>query len=237
MAEPTHSRCALCGREVDPSTLTPVALIRPAIRDLIEAEHGALTPADLVCHPDLNRFRALYVEDALERERGELSELEQDVVHSLREHELLTRNLNLEIDRRSTFGERLSDHLSELGGSWGFISAFGVVLVVWMVGNALLLGRAAFDPYPFILLNLVLSCLAAIQAPIIMMSQRRQEARDRLQAENDYRVNLKAELEVRQLHAKLDQLLSHQWQRLLEIQRIQTELLEELSDNRSEHRS
>ena len=103
------------------------------------------------------------------------------------------------------------------------------MLVVWIAVNALRGMAAAFDPYPFILLNLVLSCIAALQAPIIMMSQRRQEARDRLQAENDYKVNLKAELEIRHLHEKLDHQLQRQWERLAEIQRVQIELLEELA--------
>src|SRR5262245_32196384 len=106
---------------------------------------------------------------------------------------------------------------------------FGTVLIAWIVLNAVFLLNRGFDPYPFILLNLILSCLAAIQAPIIMMSQNRAEARDRLRAENDYKVNLKAELEIRHLHEKLDHLLSWQYNRLFEIQQIQIELLQELS--------
>ena len=112
-------------------------------------------------------------------------------------------------------------------GSWTFLIAFFAVLLIWIATNVALAQRGAFDPYPFILLNLVLSCLAAVQAPVIMMSQNRQEARDRLRGEHDYRVNLKAELEIRHIIVKLDQLVSHQWQRLLEIQRLQLELLEE----------
>ena len=102
-------------------------------------------------------------------------------------------------------------------------------MLAWVGVNSAVLFWRPFDPYPFILLNLVLSCLAAIQAPIIMMSQNRQEARDRMRAEHDYQVNLKAELEIRHLHRKVDQLLTHQWQRLLEIQRIQMELMEDLA--------
>ena len=110
-----------------------------------------------------------------------------------------------------------------------FISAFGGFILIWVLINTLVLILRPFDPYPFILLNLFLSCLAALQAPIIMMSQNRQEARDRLHSENDYRVNLKAELEIRQLHEKLDHLLQHQWERLMEIQQIQIELMNELT--------
>jgi uncharacterized membrane protein len=103
---------------------------------------------------------------------------------------------------------------------------FGLVLFAWMAFNAIVVTRDQFDPYPFILLNLVLSCLAAIQAPIIMMSQKRQEAKDRLRSENDYRVNLKAELEIRHLHEKIDHILTRQWERLAEIQQIQLELMQ-----------
>jgi uncharacterized membrane protein len=107
-----------------------------------------------------------------------------------------------------TFGERLSDNLASFGGSWVFIISFFSILVSWIALNSLLLLTQPFDPFPFILLNLVLSCLAAIQAPIIMMSQNRQEARDRARAEHDYAINLKAEAEVRALHAKVDSLLA-----------------------------
>ena len=108
------------------------------------------------------------------------------------------------------------------------IISFAVVMAIWIVINTVALLRRPFDPFPYILLNLVLSCLASIQAPVIMMSQNRQEAKDRLRAEHDYRVNLKAEVEIRQINVKMDQLLTHQWQRLLEIQQIQTELMEEV---------
>ncbi|HSA81745.1 MAG TPA: DUF1003 domain-containing protein, partial [Geminicoccaceae bacterium] len=124
------------------------------------------------------------------------------------------------------------DAIAAFGGSWTFILLFGAVILVWVLINAVALLARPFDPYPFILLNLVLSCLAAVQAPIIMMSQNRQEARDRLRSENDYRVNLKAELEIRHLHEKLDHLLQHQWERLMEIQQIQIELMNEIAPGR-----
>ncbi len=118
--------------------------------------------------------------------------------------------------------------MAEFGGSWTFILIFSAVLVTWVVINTITLWRQPFDPFPYILLNLVLSCLAAIQAPIIMMSQNRQESKDRLRGENDYRINLKAELEIRNLNSKMDMLLTHQWQQLLEIQKIQMEMMQEL---------
>jgi uncharacterized membrane protein len=117
--------------------------------------------------------------------------------------------------------------MADFGGSWAFILSFAAILTIWIVIN--LHVRTPFDPFPFILLNLILSCIAAIQAPIIMMSQNRQEHRDRLRAEEDYKVNLKAELEIRALIAKIDQLRQHQWRRLLELQHIQLDLMNELS--------
>ena len=128
-----------------------------------------------------------------------------------------------------TLGEALADRIATFGGSWRFIIVFGSVLLVWILINTIALAAKPFDPYPFILLNLILSCLAAIQAPVIMMSQNRQETKDRLRSENDYRVNLKAELEIRHLHEKVDHLLSRQWERLAEIQQIQIELLSEVA--------
>jgi uncharacterized membrane protein len=123
----------------------------------------------------------------------------------------------------------MADKLADFGGSWRFIGIFCGLLFLWVIMNSALIIWKPFDPYPFIFLNLILSCLAAIQAPVILMSQNRQEARDRLQAEYDYRINLKAELEIRHLHEKIDHLLMNQWQRLLEIQQIQMELMEELA--------
>jgi uncharacterized membrane protein len=146
----------------------------------------------------------------------------------LRQHEILSSDIGKQFEKKLTFGERLSDRIASFGGSWRFIILFGAVLLLWIALNAVFLVNRGFDPYPFILLNLILSCLAAIQAPIIMMSQNRAEARDRLRAENDYKINLKAELEIRHLHEKIDHLLRRQYNRLFEIQQIQIELLEEL---------
>jgi uncharacterized membrane protein len=140
--------------------------------------------------------------------------------------------VDVQFQKKLSFGERLADHIADFGGSWTFISLFGAFILIWIVINTILLIVRPFDPYPFILLNLMLSCLAAVQAPIIMMSQNRQEARDRLRSESDYRVNLKAELEIRHLHEKLDHLLQHQWERLIEIQQIQIELMNELTAER-----
>jgi uncharacterized membrane protein len=226
-SRPTRHTCAFCSREMPARDTVRLDVVRPAIIERIRQEKPDLPIDGFICRSDLDRFRSTYVSQLLTRERGELTRLEHEVVKSLADHETLAENIEAEFAEHRTFGERLSDHLASFGGSWTFIMLFGAVLVVWMVFNIVVAARAQFDPYPFILLNLVLSCLAAIQAPIIMMSQKRQEAKDRLRSENDYRVNLKAELEIRHLHEKMDHILTRQWERLAEIQQIQLEIMQE----------
>ncbi len=222
-----HRHCIVCGKAA--RSLMQGRMVRSMIAELIRKDFPAWSDDEFICLEDLNTYRSRFVERVLEVERGELSELEADVVRSLKEQELISANTNDEISSTRTIGERLSDGLAAFGGSWTFLICFSVVMAVWILLNTLVLANRAFDPYPFILLNLVLSCIAAIQAPVIMMSQNRQETKDRVRAEHDYQVNLKAELEIRHLHSKLDLLLTHQWQRLLEIQQIQTELLQQLA--------
>ncbi len=204
-------------------------LIRPSLFEFIKKKLPDLDNKAFICFDDLGEFRKDYIKEVLEDEIGELSALDQEVIESLEQHEILSADISKQFEKKLTFGERLSDHIASFGGSWRFIIMFGAVLFGWIILNAIFLLNRGFDPYPFILLNLVLSCLAAIQAPVIMMSQNRAEARDRLRAENDYKVNLKAELEIRHLHEKIDHLLRRQYNRLFEIQQIQIELLEEIS--------
>ncbi len=207
-------------------------MIRPSLAAGLAATHPNLTADDTICREHLTEQRTRYVEQLLERERGELSELERQVVDSLAREETVARDIESAWVVKRTFGERLADFVAEFGGSWNFIISFFGILLLWIGFNVWSSTRTVFDPYPFILLNLVLSCLAAIQAPIIMMSQKRQEAKDRLRSENDYRVNLKAEFEIRHLHEKLDHLINRQWERLAEIQQIQLEIMEDLSARR-----
>jgi len=204
-------------------------LIRPSLLEFIKKQVPDLDSKAFICFEDLGNFRKDYVKEVLEDEIGELSALDNEVIQSLEQHEILSADISKQFEKKLTFGERLSDHIASFGGSWRFIILFGAVLFGWIILNAIFLLNRGFDPYPFILLNLILSCLAAIQAPIIMMSQNRAEARDRLRAENDYKVNLKAELEIRHLHEKIDHLLRRQYNRLFEIQQIQIELLQEIS--------
>ena len=220
--------CELTGKRVSLDEAVPAEAIQPGVVALIRQKYPNWSGTGFVCVSELDIFRAKYVSSSLTEERGELTQLESDVLRSLQEHDTLATNLNAEFDSKMTFGERAADKVASFGGSWRFIGIFSGIILVWVLLNSYLLLKKPFDPYPFILLNLVLSTLASFQAPIIMMSQNRQSAKDRLDADNDYKVNLKAELEIRNLHEKMDHLLQHQWQRLLEIQQIQTELVEEL---------
>src|SRR6266480_2389010 len=221
--------CQVCKRPKSPHDGMVAELIRPSLVEFIKKSVPELDDKSFVCLQDLAEFRKDYVKEVLQDEIGELSTLDNEVIESLHQHEILSSDISKQFETQLTFGERLSDRMASFGGSWRFISLFGAVLFGWIILNGILLLNRGFDPYPFILLNLILSCLAAIQAPIIMMSQNRAESRDRLRAENDYKVNLKAELEIRHLHEKIDHLLRKQYNRLFEIQQIQIELLEEIS--------
>ncbi|MBZ0111010.1 MAG: DUF1003 domain-containing protein [Thermoanaerobaculia bacterium] len=219
--------CQLCG-SIAPGQLKRAALVRPVVAQLIAEANGSWDENGWICNDDLQHYRDLHVENILRTELGEITQIEEEVLESLHEHEVLASNPDTEFDSDLSFGQRLADRIAMFGGSWAFILLFALFLALWILGNTLLLTLKPFDPYPFILLNLLLSSLAAIQAPVIMMSQNRQESRDRARATHEYQINLKAELEIRQLHQKIDHLLSHQWQRLVEIQEIQMELIKEV---------
>jgi len=218
--------CAVSGVEVSARAARRLGHLPGGLQDRILRDHPDLTADAPLSRGVVDRYSRDYLESIIAAERGELSDLERDVASSLARHETVARDTEGAYDAQRSLGERMADHLAAFGGSWTFLAIFAGVLIGWMAANVVLAARA-FDPYPFILLNLALSCLAAVQAPIIMMSQKRQEAKDRLRATSDYRVNLKAELEIRHLHEKLDHLLSHQWERLAEIQRLQLELMQE----------
>jgi uncharacterized membrane protein len=227
--------CAATGKTMPASRLSPLAALRPVIAERIRAKHPELAFESLVCDEVVNAARLDYVRCLLEEQLGDLTHLDEEVVESLQKHEVLSVRPGSEGEDGSAIGvgERLADRIATFGGSWKFILAFSGFLVMWILANAWMLASRAFDPYPFILLNLILSCVAALQAPVIMMSQNRQEARDRLRAENDYKINLKAELEIRHLHEKVDYLLHQQATRLMEVQQIQLDLMRELAQRRA----
>jgi uncharacterized membrane protein len=171
--------------------------------------------------------------NALLKQMQELSERERRVIGSWLKRKPVAQDVNQEFREQLSLGQRLADKVAAFGGSWTFIFLFLAGMMVWMLINE---DRTeAFDPFPFILLNLILSCLAALQAPVIMMSQNRQASKDRLEAHYDYEVNMKAEMEIMDLHAKLDKLRDAQWSELIALQQRQVELLEELRGGKPEH--
>ena len=229
---PDRLQSALTGAEIRRKDAVPLAALRPDLVERMRLDRPDLDGDGVVSWQEVTRYRTMLVEEMLHAEKRDITVLEREVIDSLAHHEtVVADNVEQEMEGHRSFGERAADHVAEFGGSWHFIILFGAVLVVWMAVNVVMATRA-FDPYPFILLNLVLSCLAAVQAPIIMMSQRRTEAKDRVRSLNDYQVNLKAELEIRHLHEKMDHLIMRQWERLAELQRMQIEMMQELLDRK-----
>lgn len=203
--------------------------IRKSIFEMIKKDHPHFNAKSSISISELNQFRQKYIADYLISEVGELSVLEEDVLKTIENEETISKKIGDELEKSNfTYGQRLADKIASFGGSWKFIIIFGVFILVWMIINVVLLMNRAFDPYPFILLNLILSCLAALQAPVIMMSQNRLEEKDRERANQDYMINLKSELEIRMLHEKIDHLIIHQQQELMNIQQIQIEMMEDI---------
>ena len=202
--------------------------IRITILNLIQEEHPDFDENSSLAITELNQFREKYIHELMGKQLGELTKLEQTVLDSLTDKATISDKVNNDDEAKSTFGQKLADHVATFGGSWTFIMIFTFFLIVWIMANFLWLSNRGFDPYPFILLNLILSCIAAMQAPIIMMSQNRQEEKDRERAKKDYVVNLKSELEIRILHEKIDHLMIHQQQELLEIQKVQIEMMTDI---------
>ena len=224
--------CPVCGLEKPEIEVLAGASIRPALLESVRKRSPGWTLDQYICRQCLNHARTLFMESTLIDERGELGDSEREVIEAMKRQELVALPPS-DLEETPTFGMRLADKIAEVGGSWIFIIGFFAILVVWIGINSSFVLTRPFDPFPFVLLNLVLSCLAAIQAPVIMMSQNRKEVRDRYRAESDYKTNLKAELEIRHLHIKLDQLISHQWRKLLEIQQVQLDLMQESGEKTS----
>ncbi len=222
--------CSLCDAPVEGRTLASPQKLENRILDLIRKDRPEWEAKRGICPNCLEQYRAKKFIGYLEAEYQKLSELEHAVVSKVTRRGRVSKLVHRDILTQMTFGERVADKVAQFGGSWGFIGLFGGILVVWMVVNAWVLARHPFDPYPFILLNLVLSTLAALQAPVIMMSQNRQAHKDRMHAQQDYEVNLMAEIEIRDLHDKLDSLRFKQWHELWHIQKRQIELLEHLCE-------
>lgn len=198
---------------------------------IIQKDYPNFTQNSALSISELNKYRHQYIEQFLIDEVGILSDLEKQVITRLQNNETVSDKLSEEEEeqtKNNTFGQNIADQVASFGGSWTFILSFLFFILLWVLLNVFLLLNKGFDPYPFILLNLILSCIASLQAPIIMMSQNRQEEKDRQRAKNDYIVNLKSELEIQMLHEKIDHLIMHQQQELLEIQQVQIDMMNDI---------
>jgi uncharacterized membrane protein len=202
--------------------------LREGIFELIRSQYPNFGKADYISNTELNHYRRLYLTSLILQERGELAAIDLEVMEAIKNNSILSENIQEQKEGKLTFGQKLADTVAAFGGSWFFIISFFSFIMGWIAINVWLLATSPFDPFPFILLNLILSCVAAIQAPIIMMSQNRQEQKDRQRSEQDYKINLKAELEIKILSEKIDHLLVHHNKKLLEIQEVQTDYLEDL---------
>jgi Predicted membrane protein len=217
----------ISGNEYPESERVTARLVRKSILDFIKQEHPDFENDKCMSADELRSFREKYISEMLLKETGELSDMEQMVLDALNDNTILSDKLDDEI-QEFTFGQKIADKVASFGGSWTFIISFMTFLLLWIAANVFMLANKGFDPYPFILLNLILSCIAALQAPVIMMSQNRQEEKDRDRAKKDYMINLKSELEIRMLHEKIDHLLLHQEQSIVEIQKVQMDMMEDI---------
>ncbi len=220
--------CHICRQEYPESKLISGHGIRHEIENMIISDFNDWDDHKKICKNDFSAYRNKYISQIIEEETGNIMELEKDVIKSISENEIIAEDVNRTQKEILTIGDAISDKVARFGGSWKFIIIFFLILIGWIVVNTSFLVVKPFDPYPYILMNLILSCIAAIQAPIIMMSQNRQEKKDRIRSENDYKINLKSEIEIRTLHEKVDHLLLDQWAKMMKIQEIQIEILEEI---------
>ena len=223
-------RSDLSGKEFPENEKISAKNIRQSLLHFINKTHPNFSKSCFLSIEEMNEYREKYISEFLNKKLGNLTEVEKQVIQSVSKNTMISTEVE-EDEQEITFGQKLADKVAEFGGSWGFIIFFMTFLVAWILLNVFWLSNHGFDPYPFILLNLILSCIAAIQAPVIMMSQNRQEEKDRERAKKDYKINLKSELEIRELHEKIDHLIIHYQQDLLEIQKTQIDLLENILHN------
>jgi uncharacterized membrane protein len=221
-------RSDISSKEFPISERVSAKTVRHSVLDLILKENPEFTHDSYLALSELNSYREKAISDYLTKEIGELTELEKTVLTSVTNNETLTDKLEGDDNKVLTVGQNIADKVASFGGSWTFIISFGVFIFLWITLNIVWLVNKGFDPYPFILLNLILSCLAALQAPVIMMSQNRQEEKDRERAKKDYMINLKSELEIRTLHEKMDHFIMDQQQELLEIQKVQIDMMTDI---------
>lgn len=230
MAIKKNQICAICGNRF---TIMEGLFLRD-LSDLLKEQvlktNSYAKESSFICLKDMQKLRIERMQTIIDQDLKIDEEMSASLKKEMAKDTYVITNINDTVYGKRTTGQRLADIVAKFGGSWGFIITFAIILIVWMTINIVHLFGVNFDPYPFILLNLFLSCVAAIQAPIIMMSQNRQAERDRFDSENDYKTNMKSEMEIRILHQKLDQLNEVQWPHILDIQKMQIEVLSEIEN-------
>lgn len=230
MAIQKNQICIICGKHF---TIMEGLFLRDLsgqLREQILKTNSFAKQSSFICLKDLQKLRIDQMQAVIDQERKTDQATSDKLKKEMAKDTYVITNLNDTVYGKRSIGQRLADAVAKFGGSWGFIIAFLIILIVWMTINVVHFLGVNFDPYPFILLNLFLSCVAAIQAPIIMMSQNRQAERDRFDSENDYKTNMKSEMEIRILHEKLDQLNEVKWPHILDIQKMQIEVLSEIEN-------
>ncbi|AYE37145.1 DUF1003 domain-containing protein [Companilactobacillus zhachilii] len=230
MAIKKNQICAICGNRF---TIMEGLFLRD-LSDLLKQQviktNSFAKESSFICLKDLQTLRLEHMQSIIDQDLKIDQEMNDKLKKEMAKDTYVITNINETMSGKRTTGEKLADAVAKFGGSWGFIITFTIILVIWMTINVVHLFGVNFDPYPFILLNLFLSCVAAVQAPIIMMSQNRQADRDRVDSENDYKTNMKSEMEIRILHEKLDQLNEVQWPHILDMQKMQIEVLSEIEN-------
>lgn len=227
MTTKTTFTSEISGKEYPTKDTVQLKSLRNTILATIKEDYPYIDTNNSISISELNVYREKYISKYLQSEIHQLSNLEKSVITSITDDKSFVNKVADEPEIRS-FGQRIADNVADFGGSWTFIIAFLSFIVLWITANVIFLVNKGFDPYPFILLNLILSCIAALQAPVIMMSQNRQEQKDRERAKKDYMINLKSELEIRMLHEKIDHLIIHQQEELIEIQKVQIEMMNDI---------
>jgi uncharacterized membrane protein len=200
--------------------------IRHSVLGLIQQDFPDFGETSKCSMSELNEYREKYITYTLQTEIGDLTQLEHTVLKTMSKNTTISGKGSKK--EKDTIGQKVADKVATFGGSWTFIISFIVFILIWIAANVFWFFNKGFDPYPFILLNLILSCIASLQAPVIMMSQNRQETKDRKRSQDDYMINLKSELEIRTLHEKMDHLLINQQQELMEIQKVQIEMMNDI---------
>jgi uncharacterized membrane protein len=225
----TTEKCYIDKKDYPIENLVKGSFIRTQLVKLIKKDFPEFSTDNYISIDNLSVYRKKYLKKLLKKESKDLGVLENEIIEKVNGNKILSENIEPEIEDTLTIGQKIADKVAAFGGSWAFIISFFLFLILWMGINIWVLSSKPFDPYPFILLNLILSSLAAIQAPIIMMSQNRQEQKDRIRGEHDFKVNLKSELEIQLLHEKIDHLIAHQNKRILEIQELQLDYLVDIT--------